>query len=290
MKPEIIYGLPFSEYCELDALNQSKLKYFKRTPLHARHDLLSTQADSKELLIGHAVHAMVLEPEDFVKNYAVFDDSELIKQVMRSNPETKSPRATKMYKDAQFVWQAKYAAHAQLTQQEFDRCKAIRAAVMGHPVSKEILSGEGESELTMIWELPIKGDGFAKARIDRLTRWNGINCVIDLKTWNPKDKDAILDEKSVSRQIHQYGYHNQASWYREGLQQLAPARYAHILIFVEQEHPHDVAVYELSEEAIAKGAEENARYYETWSKCRKTGVWPGVSNVIKTIGLPQWAN
>lgn len=290
LKPEIIYDLPFAAYCEIDALNQSRLKLFKKTPLHARHEILHGKIDTQALVVGHASHTMILEPEKFRDNYAVFADDDIIKDVMAANPATQSPRATKIYKDAKAIWEAKHAGHAHLTACEYARCRGIQAAVASHPIASQLLYGDaGENELTLVWELPDGKDGHAKARIDRLTRWNKFNCVVDVKTWNAKDADAILDQRSVEKQIHQYGYHNQAAWYLDGLSQLAPANYTFIFVFVEQEAPHDVAVYELSEEAIEKGRAENAARMEQYLDCKKTDRWPGVSAEIKPVGLPVWA-
>ena len=287
--PGIHYDLSFGDYCQMDAVNASRLKFFKRSPLHARHDLLHDQEETASLLLGHATHTMVLEPQNFAKNYAIFPDAEVIAKVMKANPETKSPRSTSIYKTDKAAWEAQHMGHCQIDGAEYDRAKAIQKAVMANPVAAQLFGGDGESELTLVWKLE-NGDT-AKGRIDRLCRYNGQNCIVDLKTWAPKDKDAVLNAHSVSRQIAKFGYHNSAAWYEDGLQALAPAKYITLLVFVESEAPYDVVVYELDAAAIEKGRIENAGYLAQWNEAKKTGRWPGVAgseHAIQSVGLPAY--
>src|SRR5262245_30207526 len=69
---KITSRMPRAEYDEIAALNISRLKEIKRSPLHYQH-ALSAPKESASLTTGNATHVAVLEPERFASDFTVWD-------------------------------------------------------------------------------------------------------------------------------------------------------------------------------------------------------------------------
>ena len=115
-----------------------------------------------------------------------------------------------------------------------------------------------------------------------IARGRGI--CFDLKT---TASDA--SPKAFQREIWDRKYYRQGALYLEGLNRSGIACESFCLIVVEKVPPYLVCVYEISDEILAIGREENAASLKVWKSCVDTGIWPGYSPEIQTIGIPSWA-
>jgi exodeoxyribonuclease VIII len=70
-EPGVYPGMSFEEYTRIDAINFSVLSLFKDTAAHARFGLLKEDVPTPAQALGHAVHAAILEPERFARDFAV---------------------------------------------------------------------------------------------------------------------------------------------------------------------------------------------------------------------------
>lgn len=250
-------SISYAQYAALPAVNYSTLKEMKKSPLHYRHRLDHPRHDTRPLLIGRAVHAGVFEPDVFGREFIVWDGH----------------RVGKAWK--QFA--ADHQSQTILTADEMDTCLGIRDAVRKHECAS-ILLADGKSEQSIVWEDPETGLP-CKARID-----HAFSYLIDLKT----TKSAA--EWAFQRVMANMGYHIQLAFYREGLShtigQLTPA----YLIAAEQEPPHDVVVYEVTEEALALGWAECRKMLAQIRDCQRAGIWPGrQANLVPyRIDLPAY--
>jgi hypothetical protein len=59
-------------------------------------------------------------------------------------------------------------------------------------------------------------------------------------------------------------------------------------VAAEKDAPHDVAVFELDEEALYFGAEEVSELLRMVKVCRLTDKWPGRYTTEQALQLPAW--
>lgn len=248
----------FDGYRNIRAINWSTLKEIRRSPLHYLHALNNRRQDTPRLGLGRAFHTALLEPERFAIDYAVFPGPR---------------RAGKEW--VAFV--EEHGAKTILKVDEYDRACRMRDAILGHPVAREHLS-TGAPEVTLQWTDP--GTGLAcKGRAD----WLG-DALVDLKS--TKDVSARRFGSIAGR----FGYHCQMAFYLAGVMavnnpvDIPPV----VLLAVEDEEPHDVAVYRLDDDALYAGQREVDELLAKVAHCNETGEYPGQYPSEQLLPLPPW--
>ena len=248
MKPGLYENIPFSEYKKIDAVNNSRLTRLDKCPAAA----LVEQEDTPSLLLGRAVHTLVLEgAEKFQKEFAVAPECD---------------KRTKAGKDLWALFQADNLDKTVLSIDDGSQAEAIRNAVFAHPFAKKILA-EGKAESTIIWDDQESGLK-CKSRIDWIpARSNGV--LVDLKTtW-----DASLDK--FTRSCIDYGYAKQAGMYIDGIMKATGEVFdSFIFIAVETEPPYHTEVHVMDMRFIEWGYLEYRRLLYLEAKCRKEGFYP----------------
>lgn len=250
------------EYHSHPAIGKSGLDLINRSPAH--YYAAARREPSKAMALGSAVHAAILEPTVFEAEYLCLSVND---------------RRTAAYKDAA----KNHPADRILTGTENDTVKAIRAAVLAHPLAAQLLSQPGKAEVSLFARDPVTGVE-VKARPDFLT---DDGYIIDLKT----SRDASPAE--FSRSIYNYRYHVQAAWYADVYEWATCKPCAGFtFIVVESDLPHNVQVYQLDDISTGIGRSEYRRNLNTYAECLATGIWPGYSAPglrPELIALPDWA-
>lgn len=266
-QPGIYPGVPYSVYQQWDAINHSTLKWFSRSPAHARHYRLSPPAPSPAMVLGSAGHVAVLEP-------ARFDDVYVRGIVV--------DKRTTVGKAAWERFRCETAGREILGPEEHDLCLRLRDAVWSHDVAAELLRAPGGNEVSVLWRDEPTGV-LCKGRLDAIRAFWGWTVVLDLKT----AKDA--SPAGFSRACAGLGYAEQSAMYLDGLSALDPRPRRFIHIAVEKDRPHPVAVYELDEQAIDLGRRQWRAHVRTYAECMKTGKWGGYGDGLVPLSLPRWA-
>ena len=250
-------GTDFTAYRAIDAVNWSSLKNMSKSPLHYKHGLTHDRPDTPAMALGRAVHKAVLEPRDFPLTYTVW-------------------RGFRRGKDwTTFKSVNEEAGLEVLTDDEYDKCLAIQTAIEQHPVAGPLLTG-GEAEKTLLWTDCATGLE-CKARADYIRR----GTLIDLKT------TRSLDERDFQRTYHGFKYNCQLAMYLAGLSN-GGFGFDALIVAVEADPPHDVAVFRPSEDSLYAGAQEVAELLERVADCTETGLWPGAYPLETELDLPQW--
>jgi exodeoxyribonuclease VIII len=214
--------------------------------------------------MGRALHCAVLEPERFARDYA---------------PLIAVDRRTKAGKAQWEAYARENAGKVLLAPEEHKKTLAMAESVHAHPAAAAILTG-GHREITAYWEDPETGLP-CQCRPDYLS--DDMTLVADLKTCTSAAPGAF------SKAVNQYRYHAQDSWYRDGLRILGcPIEYF-IFICVENTPPHAVACYVLEPAAVDLGRELYRRDLKTYAHCKQENRWPGYSENIEQLRLPNWA-
>lgn len=272
LKPGVYPNVPFDDYSRWDAVNHSKLKHFKKTPAHARHEMLHQEESTKYQDLGHTVHMALLEPERFAEAGALV-----------------APRVDRRTTAGKKEWaefEEASAGKLVVSEADMDALLGISHSVANHSMARQILYGVGVNELSLVWEDPETGV-LCKGRIDRLCEYEGYPFVVDLKTTS---KPASTHAWQSA--VESFGYHEQAAHYLRGLSVLRPLegdatrRYAWLV--VETVPPYCVRVFEAEEAALQIGNDEVAKYLKAYSECSRTGTWPGWPEGMDLAGLPAW--
>ncbi len=262
----ITANLPFAEYLAIDAMNTSTLKKVGQSPQHAQHALLTPSEPSAAFVIGDAFHGLVLEPDRFADEYAEAPDR---------------PKRTKADKEAWEEWTGAHPNTTALKPADWDAIHKMRISVLSHETAAEILAGEGSNELTMVWEDAETG-ALCKGRADRFTTFDGVSVIADLKSTIDASPDGW------ARSSARFGYHQQAAWYLDGANALAPMDRRFLFICCEKTAPYGVTVQELDADAIAAGEKLNRIYLRRWLRCVEKQIFTGYPDGVLKFGLPGW--
>lgn len=267
MRPTLHRGMTMGAYLALDAASASLMHVLNTmTAAHAHVYQTEARKDTKALILGEATHYAVLEPQLFKVRYGVPPKGD-----MRTNVAKKS------YAD----WVEANPNLVPLTDEEYAAAHGMLSATAAHGKALRYLDGPGINETTMTWT--DKETGLAcKARPDRITPVDGHTFVVDIKTCRSAAPWMF------SKAVGDYGYHNKAAWYLDALNLLEPRERQFLFVAVENSAPYLVALYLLTDDALAQGREENRRALRLFAECKKSGVWPGYPNEISYIDLPKY--
>jgi len=253
---------------ELGVVNTGALKILaSQTPAHYKAwvDDQTEQPETPALVFGSALHALVLEPGLFAKEWALCPDFGDLR--------------TKKAREARDAWAADNPGVRAVSADDWRRLHAMRESIMRHPVAGKVFTG-GRAEVTAVWTDPRTGL-VCKARYDY--EREDINLLADLKSTD----DA--SPRAFARSIAKFQYHIQDAHYSDGPRVLRGEETRFLFVAVEKQPPYCVGTYMLDTESAMRGEEMRARGMEALDECLRTDAWPSYPNEVNTIALPNWA-
>jgi hypothetical protein len=265
-----LYTLTAAEYHADPVLGGSLSSSGARTildcPALFRHEQDNPQPPKKTFDLGHAAHRLVLG-----------DGPELVR-IDADEWRTDAVKAK--------VREVRARGAVPLKPAEWDQVHAMAAALLQHPVAARLFEpGTGTAESAGFW----RDD---RTSVMRRVLWDwrpnpgpGRMVIPDYKTC----RSAAPDD--LGKAMHEYGYHQQADWYRAGAQALGLADEHAAFVFVCQEKtaPYLVTVFEPDAIAMRIGAARNRAALDLYARCVETGHWPGYTADIAYLPLPAWA-
>lgn len=267
MNDGIYPGMSRAEYFAIKAVNQSLLKQFSRSAAHAREYMMHPPEPTESMDNGNAIHCAVLEPKRFAETYVV---------------SPKFDRRLKADKEAWAEFEKNNAGKEIIDEDTMLMCRAITENCYTDPVINRILAGKGHSELCVVWTDTETGLR-CKALLDCVVKFQGFTFIVDLKS----TKDA--SSEAFAKQCANLGYHEQAAFYLEGLNAIAPMERRFLHIAVEKVRPFCAAVYELQDDSINAGRFDFRTHLNQYAECLRTNVWPGYPSGITPLQIPFWA-
>ena len=260
------------------AISHSKLECYRRRPaLYFKKYVTKTLAQPEEstaFRIGSAVHCAVLEEKEFALRYV-------------QKPEIE--RRSKEGKAAYAEFEAQHVGKTLLDADELAQVVAMREAIAAHPLASQLL-GDGLAETTWRKEQP-NALGALQCRTDWFSSLgcelsDGKPYALDIKTVESLDSDAF---RNFERAAFNYGYHRQAGFYLPLINEIFQWSVAKMYyVAVEKCEPYGVAVYTLSDEAVAKGQDENIADLVRLKRSLETGDWPNIDPTLHELKLPAW--
>lgn len=259
--------VPREEYDAVQAINITRLKYLLRSPQHYQH-ALEHPKESAVMSVGIATHVAVLEPERFLKEFAIWD--------RETDSGRSAPRNGKWWE----AFQLEHKGQTILTKDQGVLALEIAKAVRFDEVANKYLA-IGDPEVSLEWE--IVGGRPAKGRIDWLTTHEGSPTITGLKT----SRDCRHFQ--FGSQAAKLGYHLQWAWYHDGFEAITGKKPHMVEVVVESDAPHAVATYIIPSDIIEQGREEYQRLLQILEHCEASGEWPGPVPNEQYLTLPTWA-
>lgn len=244
------------EYLDIAAVNWSTLKYAVQSGLHYQHGLTHAKEETDAMRLGRATHTAVFEPDRLLREYVIWEGGR---------------RQGKDWDE----FQQMHAGKTILKPEDYDTSIAIRDAVRAHSVAKKLLRA-GQAECTITWVDDETGLP-CKCRVDWLTG----KYLVDLKT------TRSIDARAFGRHAADMLWHCQMAFASMGLRANKQQR-AVKLVAVEQEPPHDVAVFTVTDDMLWVGEEKVYAALALVAECRKAKKWPGRYPSELPLELPAW--
>lgn len=240
-------------YFDIDALSNSDLKHFKRSPAHYRWYKDNDQERKDHFDFGNVVHLMVFEPDNIASKVFVFDEN--------ARPEPEKTFGSKMNR----AWKKEqYEANkdkAIVTVHDFDLAKKVVNGIHKNRFASElIMDAKSEFEKTFEWE------------------FNGVKCKSKLDIFNPAynaDIKTCVDAgpRQFIRDAWYYDYYRQAAMYNYGSSKNHLKDF--FFIAVEKEPPYGCAVYKCTRDLLEYGFNEYEELVDRFRTCKARNVWPG---------------
>ena len=237
----------------LDSLHVYKLKNDGAIPFNS----------TKPMRLGTAVHALVLEPENFYDEIAV-------------SPEFGYRTADK---EAKAEFEEYNADKTIITRDQLTIAKGMAASVMRHQGAKWLLA-DSVCEHSGFYVDPETGIA-CKYRPDSRKQ----SVMSDLKTTNDVSKDAF------AKTMANFKYHVSAAHYLEGDRALHGTDHeTFVFIAVANKPPYEVAVYPLAQRSLQEGYKQRSKALNRIKTARKTGVYPLINDgQAVELDIPNWA-
>lgn len=268
-----VYDMPAHEYhadpCDAPSLGSTGAReLIHGCPASFRYRQANPEI-KEEFEIGNAAHLLVLEPEIFESRIGrvPFDDYRK-KEAQASRDDIRA------------------SGRIPLLPKHLEMVEGMRASLAADPIARFAFR-ETEIERSMFWRDPEFGF-WCKTRPDALPKSR--RYLVDLKTSTSADPDDFR------KAVVNFGYHQQAAWYQDGVEHVLgdrPERFAFVV--VSKAAPYLVSTCWLDEEAIGWGAKLNRYARSVFAWCLERDEWPSFTPDISqppaafTISLPAWA-
>ncbi len=278
----LVQGVSNEDYHAAPGVSKSGLDKLARSPAHYRAYLEEPRKETPALRFGRLIHAAILEPDALMMATVPADAP--------SRPTSRQINAKKQSPDTVTAikwWREFDEANAGcviVSASEGEQIKRIKDSIYRHAMARELLESPGQSEVSA-WFYDQDRDGatgeLCRCRPDRLME-NGD--ILDLKSCD--DASPAGFGKSSAK----YRYAVQGAFYLDGMSAVLGHTNKNFgFIAFEKEPPYAVAVYVLRHQDVERGREEYRRNLATLAQCKINRQWPGYSDKIQYLSIPEWA-
>lgn len=239
-----------------------------KSPMHYWHHYINPDRERAEptpaLVLGQAIHSIILEPDTFKDAYAI-------------NPGIDRRSNAGKAEFAQFV--AESAGKTIITDDQAQACYQIRDAVHRHPLARGLLSG-GKPEQSFYAVDPETGE-LIKCRVDYLP--NNGSMIVDVKSTDDASPTGFA--KSCAN----FRYHVQTAWYWRVLDTYYGEHPQHwVFLAFEKDPPFAIGVYFAQPEDVARARLAADRDFARIVEHKRANFWPDYGTEALPIQMPSW--
>ena len=276
-KTGIVEGLPFKDYLEVPAMNQSAVgqgwKSMRR--LKMVRDKRYNEKSSAAMNFGTDAHVAIWELPRYLREYVTLPVIEQDTPGKYTNYTN-----TKEYKGKLAKLKAANPGKKCLTAEAGENIAGIIEAIDACPDAKERIRSDGPTEVSLFWVDELSGVP-CKARMDKLIA-DDFPVIPDLKATGDPYPDGFA---RIARNLR---YFDKAAWYQDGLKALRGITADFDLIAVGNEPPHDCYVYRVTELSMAQGRRNNRQILQRYLWCVEHDEWPSGPEGVRPLSLPNW--
>lgn len=181
-------------------------------------------------------------------------------------------------------WRDANAGKVLMKREEFIPIDFMFTSVWNHPKASWLLAQPGPWEHSLFWTDEDTGLDL-RCRPDKITRLSdGRVAIVDFKT------TKAPNAREFARDAAKLGYHRQGAWYWDGVELSGEEVAGFVFVTVDKTPAYECRVFQLAEQAIQLGREENRRALRDLSARLATNHWesPGWGEVLE-IDLPDYA-
>lgn len=260
--PGLHLGVPEALYRSWDAVSQSTLKAGE-TMADVKHAMDNPSEPTREQVVGTALHWAFFEPARYAAGVVTSPKFD-----MRKKGEEDRVNDFYAANEGKLVLQG----------DEGNQVDAWADALREHPGASYLFDLPGEMEASMLWRDKETGE-MVKGRLDKLPAEGPI---IDLKTC------ASVETRLLTAAIRKFGYHFQAATYCEGVEMIGRGMRDYVLVCLQKKAPYHVRTIRLERDWIIVGQQMYRKRLAEYAKAKKSGIWPGYSEVIEPFYAPSY--
>ena len=249
------------EYRQAEGVNKSTLWNLRKSPAHYKYFLENQREDTAAFAFGRAVHAAILTPSAFKKDFVVIPEG--------------IDRRTKAGKEEYQAFIDASAGKEILTAADAETVKAIVKAFKKNRDAMQLLKGT-KREKPLFWT---DDNGIlCKCRIDAYKA----GLIVDLKT----AQDA--ETETFTKEALRYGYDVQAAHYLDAYQHKESAvRPEWYFIVIEKAEPYAINILRADIGFLDYGFIRRQELIEKLKVCQDQKAYPDYG--INELCLPAWA-
>jgi len=227
------------------------------------------------LIIGNASHTIVLEPKRFTQQYV--SDFDIIQQVIDENPDVKSPRGTKRFKELRADLIASSEGLTVLKSKEYDDVYKLVDIINTNDLARSMLTG-GKAEHTLYWIDDATGV-LCKDRIDLIR--------------DDLDRPKIVEFKTIANihkfrgHIGEHHYDMQAVIHFEAVHRVLKIK-APTVFVVRQKESRVIRFGQLSNRFLDIGHRKWRKSLDIYARCMKDSMWPGFPQEVEDMDPEVW--
>ena len=252
----------FQDYKKYEAVNHSSLKHMKDSPSKYQHELNRVRPSTDSQKLGSSIHAAILEPEVFERDYAKMP---------------KFDGRTKAGKEGKKEWTEANKGKIGLTEIDWNIVNGCRRRVENDSFISQFFKNAWTErsyfEQRELYKVKGRVDAFLPEK----------NFLVDLKTCQSANQYIF------NADITKYGYVTQAAFYMDLVERTTGNRpEGFVIVAVETSRDFDANVFFFEDEHLKKGTKNYEQWLQRLDECIKSKKWCGYDRNFISYSPPAW--
>lgn len=238
----------------LDYINISPKDYYHRFLRPDRELYLKT----KDQIFDEALRCRIFTPDIFTKTYVKTPDFDLRKPFDKAEKKAMQAAADK-------------SGQILLSASEYDKIQLMTNEIKKHTTAS-ILTSLGTIGKPSVFEELNTG-----VEISYRPHWTYKNSIIYLSSTDDATASGF-SKQALDLKLHK----------RAAIQIDATGIHSFIFIVIEKKSPFKIGVHTLDDRSVNLGRHEYIENCRVYSECLKDNNWPGLTEKIQPVSLPEW--